>query len=228
MNKYIEEEYLYYFLNKPCEQQKIKVNEGYENNNNINSQVQKINVENIPENEEIYDKNKKINIKLDGNCLLNEILSYLGIEQTYTQALRKLIANEASNYSWEQETLDALNIKDKTELIKKINENYSFSGYKDITPFLIKYKIVLKIWLEDDRYKGNGWLNINDNYSRDHNIIKVSFKQGKHPELDLEGHYSGIIKDEPEKIKNLKTTLKNELIIIQRKLNTNNIKKLIN
>ena len=65
----------------------------------------------------------------------------------------------------------------------------------EIIPWLKKYNINLKIWLEDIRYQSLTWLstNQNDQEASTQNKIYLSFKQGTRPDLDLEGHYNPLI-----------------------------------
>ena len=207
INKYIEDEYFYYAINKDIENKDENKNENIKYNI-LENQPKIIENKNLEEDLDINEY-KSVKIAKDGNCLLYSILTYLNIELKYANMLRKLIAKEVEDFEWNEEVLEGLLIESKSEIINKIKKENSFLGYKDITPFLTKYKITLKIWLKDDRYRGNGWLSINQKENEDHYIIGVSFHQGKFPEKDCEGHYSGI------ENKNLNMTNELKLKILQ-------------
>ena len=99
----------------------------------------------------------------DRNCLISSILTYLDIPLQYTAALRNQMAKIAEDYEQKQEILTSLNYQDNFDIAEKIKTPNSFIGYMEITPWLKKYNINLKIWLEDIRYQSSPWLSINQN-----------------------------------------------------------------
>ena len=93
--------------------------------------------------------------------------------------LRNQMAKAAENYEWNEEILTSLNYQDNFNIAEKIKTPNSFIGYMEITPWLKKYNINLKLWLEDVRYKSAPWLSINqsDVNENTQNKIYISFKQ---------------------------------------------------
>ena len=128
--------------------------------------------------EENLDNFKKIEVNGDGNCLISSILTYLDIPLQYTKTLRNHIANAAEEYEWNNEILTSLNYQDNIDIAEKIKTPNTFIGYMEITPWLKKYKINLKLWLENIRYKSSPWLSINQNNSEETEQFKIylSFK----------------------------------------------------
>ena len=169
------------------------------------------------------DNFKKIEVNGDGNCLVSSILTYLDIPLQHTNTLRNLIAKTAEEYEWNNEILTSLNYQDKHDIAKRIKTPNTFIGYMEITPWLIKYNVNLKLWLEDVRYQSSPWLSINQNDSEEieQHKIYLAFKQGTRADLDLEGHYNPIIPIIGVS-KKLKETIYNELNKIN--LNINQIK----
>ena len=74
--------------------------------------------------------------------------------------LRKEISNNIKDYNYNKDILDALNYQNSAQLSKDVNKIDTFIGYESIVPFCIKYNIICKIYLEDDMYKGNKWIGI--------------------------------------------------------------------
>ena len=132
------------------------------------------------------------------------------------------MAKTAEDYEWEQEILTSLNYQDNIDIAEKIKTPNSFIGYIEITPWLKKYNINLKIWLEDTRYQSSPWLSINQNDQKTstQNKIYLSFKQGTRPDLDLEGHYNPLIPNIRSN-QQLRVTIYNDL----NQLNENTILK---
>ena len=204
INPYIEQEILEYSIKqKTKSEQNKKINDNSKYNtaktNHISDTIQNKEKQNktIEEYklEENLDNFKKIEVNGDGNCLISSILTYLDIPLQYTKTLRNHIANAAEEYEWNNEILTSLNYQDNIDIAEKIKTPNTFIGYMEITPWLKKYNINLKLWLEDIRYQSSPWLSINQNNSEETEQYKIylSFKQGTRADLDLEGHYNPII-----------------------------------
>ena len=103
--------------------------------------------------EENLENFEKVEVAGDGNCLIASILTYLSIPLGYTTILRNQMAKAAQNFEWNNEILSSLNYQDSIDIAEKINTPNSFIGYVKITPWVKKYNINLKIWLEDNRYQ---------------------------------------------------------------------------
>ena len=174
INPYIEQEILEYSINlnsKSDKNHKINDNSKYitAKTKHIGDKIVIDEKQNKKKEEykleENLDNFKKIEVNGDGNCLVSSILTYLDIPLQHTNTLRNLIAKTAEEYEWNNKILTSLNYQDKHDIAKRIKTPNTFIGYMEITPWLIKYNVNLKLWLEDVRYQSSPRLSINQNDS---------------------------------------------------------------
>lgn len=135
----------------------------------------------------------KIKIEGDGNCLPRAILKALNLDENDHPHLRKELAKTVENHNYSREILKGLNYENAKQIAEEIRIPDSFIGYETFAPFCIKYNLIAKIYLEDNEYKGNKWIEIKNETSEEKNrtTIFLSCHQGSNPEL--EGHFDTLI-----------------------------------
>jgi len=111
---------------------------------------------------------ERIKVLGGGNCAFRAILKTAGLEPEEWPNLRKITAQKIREFNWNKDTLEALNYSDPEELAQKVENTNSFIGYEELTPLLKYYNIKCYIYLSDDKYKKNKWLEINKCENNNH------------------------------------------------------------
>ena len=109
----------------------------------------------------------------DGNCLINSILDYIGIDIKYNISLRKLIGKLIREANIDENIIRALNYNTKEEYINYITTDKNWCGYQELTYISIKYNILIAKYSTQTRNKNkHQWFFIYDQYKSNASAIE--------------------------------------------------------